>query len=429
MSEIQSEWKYEKRRYFILVLLGLFTATNFYQHYEFSAITNVVSKFYNISATNVNWTSLLYNIGSVIMFYPIMKCIESFGFRTTTILVTFANAIGPAIKCMSLQSNAYGILLLGQTFPAFVTIVMPSLAALFAAVWFKSEHVAFVISSNIVFLNFGSAAAFLSPSILFSGDKNNLKILRGLSLISVVLVLITSAIFVLSVVVVREKPQSPPSVAQWVREKQKSNKSWSELFANKNFILLTIIFSMILALSQTLSVILNQSILAQFPNGNRIVTIAGILSLIPAMFSSPLMGFICKKCKKYKMMLIVSSFLVTISMSFYTLFVYLKSELMIYTFIFLTGFFYSGVYVLAMDFIVEVTYPYSEGITINTATLIACLPAILLLPLTSSLITKYGSTAGNFALLASSALNFLISFFVDEDLRRMKANLECIPLL
>ncbi|RWS21587.1 Feline leukemia virus subgroup C receptor-related protein 2-like protein, partial [Leptotrombidium deliense] len=330
-----------KRRYLILILL----ATNFYQHYEFASITNIVADFYGINVSAVNWTSLLYNIGSAVMFYPIVMCIKKFGFRTTTVLVTFCNALGPSIKCFALNSDLYPLLLVGQSLPAFMTIVMPSLAAVFAANWFQSEHIATVLSVNNVFLNFGSAAAFLSPSIVFSGLKSKNDIFNSLSMVSIILALITNLIFIVSVIIVREKPPTFPSFAQHSREDRLKDKKFSELMLNKNYILLTIVFSIILAISQTLTVILNQSILTKFPNEYHIVTIAGLLSLASGMLSSPL----------------------------------------------------------------TVTYPFSEAITINVSTLIACLPAIILLPLTSSLITNYGTFAGNSVLIIAALISLIAS--------------------
>ncbi|RWS06186.1 putative MFS-type transporter -like protein [Dinothrombium tinctorium] len=360
MNDSNTHFVHYNRRYIILVLLGLFTATNFYQHYEFSAITNVVAKFYEIDRTDVNWTSLLYNIGSVVMFYPIMKCIEKFGFQVTMTLVTFCEALGTCIKCLALRRGYYGLLLFGQSFSAFVTICQPSLSALFGANWFKSEHVAAVIGLSSVFLNFGAAFAFVTPT-LFAQLTIRSEIKNGLTIISIVLALITSATFVLTVLVVREKPPTPPSLAQ----------------KNINYILLTIIFSMIITLSQTTAVILNQSILAVFPNGNRIITIAGILSLIPGIPSSLLTGFICKRFRN----------------------LWLKCELLIYVSIFFAGFFFSGVYVISMDFVVEVTYPYSEGVTVNLTTLLGCIPSILCLPIISSLIEKQGAPTANLVLI------------------------------
>ncbi|RWS11669.1 putative MFS-type transporter C09D4.1-like protein [Dinothrombium tinctorium] len=423
------EFVFYKRRWFILLLLNLFTATNFYQHYEYTAISNVVSKFYNVSAIGINLTAVIFYLNASIMFYPMIWCIEKYGFRTTTNLAIFANAIGPCIKCFALRNNLYWLMMFGQSFPAFATITQPSLTAIFGANWFKSEHVATVIGTNTVFLMLGSSLAFLSPTLIFRGVKSDEETLEGLSSISIALASITSLLFVLAVVVIREKPPTPPSLAQKARGHHLKEQSAKVLLKNRSYMFLSIIFSFVIAGSQTMSVVLNQSIFLQFSHGNRIVTIAGILSLIPGIISSPLTGLICKHYKRYKRLLIMYCTLSIIFSTFYIISLKLKFEPFVYLSIFMSGFFYSGMYVIAMDFIVEVTYPFPEAVTVNITTVCACVPTIFIIPLTSMLVSTFGASSGNLTLLAMAIVNFILSLFIKEEMRRHKANAETLALL
>ncbi|RWS00006.1 feline leukemia virus subgroup C receptor-related protein 1-like protein, partial [Dinothrombium tinctorium] len=378
--------------------------TNFYQHFEYTAITNVVSKYYEVSGLSVNFTAVLFYSNPLIVVYPLIYCLKKHGLQATALVAIFLNAIGPCIKCLALHRNLYWLLLIGQSFPAFVTITQPGITAIFGANWFNSEHVAMVIGTETIFFVLGSIFAFLSPTMIFNEMKNEEDIVNGLSLISTTLAILTSILFVISALVIREKPPTPPCLAEKNRENNMTDQSLKVLINNRSYLVLTIIFCLVAASSRTLSVVLNQSIFLQFSNANHIVTIAGILSLIPGLLSSTFTGL-------------------------YILSLKLKCELCVYITIFITGFCLIGTYVLALDFIIEVTYPFPEAIAVNITNLCMCIPSIFILPLTSSLISSFGATYGNLALFAITFINFILSLFIKEDLRRHKANTETTSLL
>ncbi|RWS00330.1 MFS-type transporter-like protein [Dinothrombium tinctorium] len=338
-------------------------ASNFYQHYEYTAISNVVSKYYNVGANWVNITAVIFYSSALIAFYPMLHCLQKYGLQTTTYLAFFVNAIGPCIKCFALRKSLYWLILFGQLFPALANISQPCLTTIFAANWFESEEVAFVISTNSISLALGSSIAFLSPTLFFGNVTNDEEMFNGLSFLSTTLALVTSILFVIAVLLIKEKPPTPPSMAEKNREDHLQNRSFRVLLKNRNFILLAIIFSLVTAVSQTLSVVLNQSIFLQFSHANHIVTIAGLLSLIPGIISSPLTGLICKRYKRYKRLHIIYSLLMIIFLGFYILSLNLKCKAWIYISVFFAGFFFSGIYVIVMDFVIEVTYPYPESVT------------------------------------------------------------------
>lgn len=56
----QPKIKIYGKRWFILFLYILYAAINAFQWFEYSIISNVVMKYYNISARAVDWTSIIY---------------------------------------------------------------------------------------------------------------------------------------------------------------------------------------------------------------------------------------------------------------------------------------------------------------------------------------------------------------------------------
>jgi FLVCR family feline leukemia virus subgroup C receptor-related protein len=80
--------KLYKRRWLILCLYILYAAINAFQWFEYSIITNVVMKFYNVSAVAVDWTSIIYMALYMPMVIPVsylMEIIVIINFRNTNL--------------------------------------------------------------------------------------------------------------------------------------------------------------------------------------------------------------------------------------------------------------------------------------------------------------------------------------------------------
>lgn len=52
--------KVYKRRWFVLFIFILYSSVNSFQWIQYPIITNIVTKYYNVSAQTVDWTSIVY---------------------------------------------------------------------------------------------------------------------------------------------------------------------------------------------------------------------------------------------------------------------------------------------------------------------------------------------------------------------------------
>ncbi|RWS10519.1 feline leukemia virus subgroup C receptor-related protein 2-like isoform X2 [Dinothrombium tinctorium] len=416
---------YYKRRYLLALLLGLYTATNFFQHFQYATISNVVSDYYGVSEQAVNWNALVYNVGATVFIYPIMKCIEKFGFSNSMVIGTAMNAFGTAIKLCAIKQNRFDLLLIGQLFPAFGCLFPFSLPPILGTNWFKSEHVAGVIGFNFALNAIGTASAFVMPSLIFNNLNNKTEIASALSSVSYTIAVIAFGVFVMTVLFVKEKPRTPPSLAEQSRIQNNIRLPLSSLWQNRNFILLVIIYSLVTALGQAVTIVLNQMVFKQFAKSiaNRIVTIAGLLALLSEIPSTAIISMICARYNQYKIVLISYCVLLIVFLSVYTFGFYISNEIMIYIFIFLSGFTYNAMFVILSDFIIEATYPISEGATLNIAVCISGIPGLFLVPLMSALIKQFGSASANITLLVIAALQLVLSLGVSNDLKRHRVNL------
>ncbi|RWS00818.1 feline leukemia virus subgroup C receptor-related protein 2-like protein [Dinothrombium tinctorium] len=427
-SVVTSEYQtfvYYKRRYLLALLVGLNSATNSFQQLEFATISNVICDYYDVSEQLVNCNALLFNVGCIFFAYPIMKCIEKFGFAHSIVIDAALNAFGAAIKVCAIKRSMFYLLLIGQIFPAFGFLFSFSLPPILAANWFKSEHVAGIIAFKMALCSLAIALAFSMPSLIFNNLKSKHEIGAALGSISYTVAGIAITVFAMTVVFVKEKPKSPPSFAEHARIRGNTSESISNLWRNRNFLLLIIIFSLVAAVSQAVTIVLSQLVHKQFAKSiaNRIVTRAGLLAILSEIPSTAIISMICARCKRYKTLLIAYLLLLAVFLIFCTIGFYISSEIAIYVFISLSKFTYIAIEVIVSDFIIEVTYPISEGVTLNIAKFFTALLGVLVVPLMTAVIKRFGSASASTVLVVIAALQFIFSFGVSNDLKRHSVNL------
>lgn len=68
--------KVYKRRWVILVIFILYSAANSFQWMEYSIITSIVKKYYNVSSLAVDWTSIIYMAIYPIIVVPVSYVID-----------------------------------------------------------------------------------------------------------------------------------------------------------------------------------------------------------------------------------------------------------------------------------------------------------------------------------------------------------------
>ncbi|RWS02196.1 feline leukemia virus subgroup C receptor-related protein 2-like protein [Dinothrombium tinctorium] len=426
-SDDEGEYKVYSRRYFLLCLYSCFTFLIGFQQLEYTSITNVVTKYYNVDSVAVNWTNILQNLCTALFSFFIGKLTEKYGFRKSMITFTFLGIIGAVIKCFAIDRSLFWLLMVGQFFPCIFFTPTFSLSSLLGALWFKPKEIALVIGMGNAAITFGMAVTFLLPSLVFKSDSIN-EIKYNLAYVSVILMLLEATIFLLTLIFVTEKPPTPPSLAEETRTNIEIPKIIN-LMRNKNFLLPIMCFAFGCASVQLISITLNQSILSRFSNGNTVLSVSGVLLMITAIPGSLLIGTVSKAYPRYKLLLIIVCF---ISVTFQVLFLlslWIKCDWLLYVSIFLFGVFVNASQVLALDFVLEVSFPFPENLSFAISFTAFSLPNLILVPLATILCKKVGAVNANFVFLALGIMTLVSALLAKEDLRRRKANAEMTPLL
>ncbi|RWS02197.1 feline leukemia virus subgroup C receptor-related protein 2-like isoform X3 [Dinothrombium tinctorium] len=420
----ESPYKVYNRRYLILILYCPLMILTSFQLLEYTSITNVIAKYYNVNAVAVYWTNILQNLCTV-LFSPIIgKLIEKFGFRKSMIWSTFLVAFGAAIKCCAINRNMFWLLMMGQFFPCFLCTPIYSLSSILGALWFKPTEIAAVISLCNSSSILGMAITFLLPLVFKSDSINETKF--KLFSVSLLIMVSQAVIFLLTLLLVAEKPPTSPCRAEETRNKCETPKV-ADLLRNKNFVILIICSATSAASTQIVSISLNQSILSEFSNGRVVLSTAGVLFLVSGIPGSLLVGVISKIYPKYKILLIITCVFSATSEVLYIVSLWLKSVWLLYLSLIMFGIFANASFVLALDFIFEVSFPFPENLSVTISFAAYSLPDLILVPCVTILSENFGVVYANFVFILLGMLSLILAQFVSEDLRRRKAN-EMTPL-
>lgn len=104
-----------KRRWFVLAAHCFVTISNSSSWYAFSAISNIIQKYYNINLVKVNWLAIAFNLVAVIMMFLTHRMLETKGLKNTMVLSGFFNALGSCTRYMGyMTSYGYWFLLAGR---------------------------------------------------------------------------------------------------------------------------------------------------------------------------------------------------------------------------------------------------------------------------------------------------------------------------
>ncbi|KAH8040666.1 hypothetical protein HPB51_011981 [Rhipicephalus microplus] len=174
-------------RFVQLTLFILYSMTNAFQWIEYSIITNLVMKYYNIDELTVNWTAVVYMVTYIPLIFPASWLLERRGLRFVVILGALGTCAGSWIKVLSVERDRFVVCLVGQTVVAVSQIFILSIPPRLAAVWFSAQEVSRACSLGVFGNQLGIALGFLVPPQLVTGSPDTAEGLeeigRGLTIL------------------------------------------------------------------------------------------------------------------------------------------------------------------------------------------------------------------------------------------------------
>ncbi|RWS06354.1 putative MFS-type transporter -like protein [Dinothrombium tinctorium] len=412
------------RRYIILILLCASTLTSSFQVYEQTSIGNVIVDYYSVTYIAVSWTANLNTIPNILLFYYIGKFINSYGLRKTMLAATFLCAVGSIIKCAALDRDHFWLLIIAKIFPCFLNVIFFYLAPVLAANWFKPNEAGLVIATVNALFAIGMCATFSLPILFKDASIDEIKKLFLTS--SITCVLIYVALFCLIMLIVVDKPPTPPSLAAKKRSESESTKL-KILISNRNFVLVSMITLFVFGFTQVFPLSLNESILSNFKANegkDRILSLCGTLYLVFKFFGGFISPSIVRKYPKYKLILLLYLISTLLFTTLYLLSLSLACEWLLYASVAALGIVFSGFIVLIIDYAIEASFPFPESISVGIIYMTYSVSALILTQIVTILAQMFDTLCAYYVFVFVQAAAILLSMFLTEELNRRKANCE-----
>uniref|UniRef100_A0A3Q2KST7 Major facilitator superfamily (MFS) profile domain-containing protein n=1 Tax=Equus caballus TaxID=9796 RepID=A0A3Q2KST7_HORSE len=271
----------------------------------------------------------------------------------------------------------------------------------------------------------GIAIGFLVPPVLVPNIQDRDKLAYHISIMFYIIGGVATLLFILVIIVFKEKPKHPPSRAQSQKPALTSSDALSaiiRLFKNLNFVLLVISYGLNAGAFYALSTLLNRMVILHYPgeevNAGRIgltMTIAGILGTV-------ITGIWLDKTKTYKETTLVVYIMTLVGMVVYTFTLNLAHLWVVFITTGTMGFFMTGYLPLGFEFAVELTYPEPEAVSAGLLNVCPQVFGIMFTISQDQIIGKYGAMPANIFLCVFLTLGVVLTAFIKADLRRQKVN-------
>ncbi|XP_053737903.1 feline leukemia virus subgroup C receptor-related protein 1 isoform X2 [Synchiropus splendidus] len=385
------------RRFAVLAVFSLYSLVNAFQWIQYSIITNVFTCFYE-------------------------------GLRLTALLGSGLNCVGAWIKCASVGRQLFAVTVTAQVICSVAQVFILGLPSRIASVWFGPREVSTACATAVLGNQLGTAIGFLLPPVLVPNTREDLAQMgHNISVMFYGTAAVSTGLFVLTLLVITDRPPLPPSPAQAVLpdsppEGYSYQRSILNLFRNKAFVLLLVSYGIMTGSFYSVSTLLNQMIMACYQDEELNAGRIGLTLVVAGMVGSILCGLWLDHTKAYKMTTLAVYVLSFLGMVVFSFTLDLHNIYLVFFTAGVLGFFMTGYLPLGFEFGVEVTYPESEGTSSGLLNAFAQIFGIIFTLIQGRLTTDAGPLAGNLFLCAWMVVGVLLTAVIKSELKRHNIN-------
>ncbi|KAG7188877.1 hypothetical protein KM043_008483 [Ampulex compressa] len=421
------ELKVYKRRWLMLGLYILCSGGSTCQWIQYSIISNIVTRYYNVSSLAVDWTAMSFMGYYVILVFPATYVADRCGLRWTAIVASGFSCLGAWVKVCSVEPHKFYITFIGQSLVAWTQTLILTLPGRLAAQWFDSAELSTATSLGIFGSQLGIAFGFLFTPMIVKNHENLEDIGADLSYLFWCVAIITSVAFGLVVILFEDEPRLAPSET---RALQKIKRMESEegfvapikrLFKNKYYVLLCNSYGLNVGVLNAMATLLNQLFLAHFENGEEDAGRIGLAMIITGMFGSVSFGIILDKTHRYKETTVVVYLLTFCGQMLFAVVTFLEVKWMVYLSAIFHGYFMSGYVALGYEICAEYTYPESEGIASGVLNVTNNVYGIILVIIFGRVLQSYGDIPVHAGLCLALLVGSVITVMTKDVQRRQTA--------
>ncbi|MED6291067.1 Feline leukemia virus subgroup C cellular receptor, partial [Characodon lateralis] len=275
----------------------------------------------------------------------------------------------------------------------------------------------------------GTAIGFLLPPVLVPNTPKDPELTgHNISIMFYGTAAVSTGLFILTVIVIKDRPPLPPSQAQAVLpgsllEDYSYRQSIINLIKNKAFVLLLISYGILTGSFYSISTLLNQIIIKHFADQELNAGRIGLTLVVAGMVGSILCGLWLDHTKTYKITTLIVYLLSFLGMLVFTFTLDQKNIYLVFFTAGVLGFFMTGYLPLGFEFGVEITYPESEGTSSGLLNAFAQIFGIIFTLIQGRLTTVFNPFAGNIFLSAWIFLGVVLTALIKSELKRHNVNM------
>ncbi|KAK6170503.1 hypothetical protein SNE40_018883 [Patella caerulea] len=417
----------------MLALFCLYSFSNAYQWIHLNIIANVILRFYNESLpadsfqqeTAIDWLAMIYMLAYIPLIFPAAWLLDKKGLRICHILGSLLNAVGAWMKCASVTPDRFPVLMAAQTICAVAQIWVLGIPARLAAVWFGPNEVSTATSMGVFGNQIGVAVGFLLPPVLVPNSESLETVGHNMTIMFYGGASITTALFFTILILFKDKPPRPPSVAQMLAvqaaENEKYLSSLVRLFKNKSFMLLMISYGMNTGSYYAIGTLLNAVVLHYFPNEEMKAGQIGLTIILSGVAGSILAGIWLDKTRTFKSTSLGIYILSMVGMIAFTFTMNLGHIWIVFITAGSLGFFMTGYLPVGFEFAAELTYPESEGTSSGLLNASAQVFGIVCTIGMRAIMNKISVLGANIAVAILLLVGSIMTAIIRADYRRQKA--------
>ncbi|NXN98583.1 FLVC2 protein, partial [Rhinopomastus cyanomelas] len=422
-----AEVRPSRRRWVVVLLFSSYSLCNAFQWIQYGSINNVFMRFYGVSSFAIDWLSMSYMVAYIPLLFPAAWLLDVRGLRLVALVGSALNALGAWVKLGSLKPHLFPVTVLGQVICSVAQVFILGMPSHIASVWFGSHEVSTACSIAVFGNQLGIALGFLVPPVLVPNVEDVEKLAYHISIMFFMTAGVATALFILVVIVFKEKPLHPPSRAQaLIQSRPTKDYSYAQsilrLLRNANFLLLMVTYGLNTGCFYSLSTLLNRMVIHRYPgeevNAGRI----GLTIVLSGMAGALISGIWLDRTKTYKQTTVAVYVLSLAGMVAYTFTLSLGHLWVVFVTAGMLGFFMTGYLPLGFEFAVELTYPESEGTSSGLLNVSAQIFGIAFTIGEGKIMDHFETKAGNLFLCSFLCLGTILTAFIKADLRRQRAN-------
>lgn len=140
---------YSRRWLMLLIFCGL-SASNGFMYLQYSIISNIFMRFYDVDALAIDWLAMSYLLTYIPGILPVLWLLKTRGIREVIVIGAAFNCIGAWIKVGSADPDLFYLTFLGQFVCSVADVFVLGIPSYLASVWFGEEEVTTACSIGVL---------------------------------------------------------------------------------------------------------------------------------------------------------------------------------------------------------------------------------------------------------------------------------------